>query len=194
MTIRIGYLVGSLSSTSINRQLGGVLLVALAPAVSCGSPTSPSGHPSPVQPRSPPSGPAAGGGRGFKEAVASCDGLLIVSPEYNRSISWSIEERDRLGVAAARQQLLRPRKPTGIIGASTGHIGTAVMTQSSMRSVLSFLDAPQLNSPEAYIQYSPEVFQDDGEVTDDSTREFLTAYMAEFRTYIGMVLTVLPRR
>ena len=37
------------------------------------------------------------------------------------------------------------------------------------------------------------VFLDDGEVTNDSTREFLTAYMAEFRTYIGMVLSVLPR-
>jgi chromate reductase len=40
---------------------------------------------------------------------------------------------------------------------------------------------------------SRDVFQDDGEVTNDSTREFLRAYMAEFRTYIGMVLTVLPR-
>ena len=37
------------------------------------------------------------------------------------------------------------------------------------------------------------MFLDDGEVTNDSTREFLSAYMAEFRTYIGMVLSVLPR-
>jgi chromate reductase len=37
------------------------------------------------------------------------------------------------------------------------------------------------------------VFLDDGEVTNDSTREFLSMYMAEFRMYIGMVLTVLPR-
>jgi chromate reductase len=51
-----------------------------------------------------------------------------------------------------------------------------------------------MTSPEAYIQYSPEVFREDGEVTNDSTREFLRAYMAEFRTYVGMVLTVLPRR
>ena len=38
-----------------------------------------------------------------------------------------------------------------------------------------------------------EVFQDDGQVTQDSTREFLTTFMAEFRSYVGMVLTVLPR-
>ena len=56
------------------------------------------------------------------------------------------------------------RKPTGIIGASPGGIGTAVM-QSSMRSVLSFLDAPQLNAPEAYIRFVPEAYDDDGSVT-----------------------------
>lgn len=51
-----------------------------------------------------------------------------------------------------------------------------------------------MTSPEAYIQFSPAVFLDDGEITDDSTREFLRAFMTEFRTYVEMVLTVLPRR
>ncbi len=59
--------------------------------------------------------------------------------------------------------------------------------------MLSFCNARQMTSPEAYIQYSPEVFLDDGEVTSDATREFLRAFMAEFQTYIGMVLAVLPR-
>ena len=59
--------------------------------------------------------------------------------------------------------------------------------------MLSFCNARQMTAPEAYIQYSPDVFLEDGEVTDESTREFLREYMAEFRTYIGMVLTVLPR-
>jgi chromate reductase len=80
-----------------------------------------------------------------------------------------------------------------VIGASVGQIGTA-MGQQSLRGVLSFCNARQMTSPEAYIQYSPEVFLSDGAVTLDSTRDFLSAYMAEFRTYIGMVLTVLPRR
>ena len=79
-----------------------------------------------------------------------------------------------------------------MIGASTGPIGTA-LGQQSLRGVLSFCNARQMTAPEAYIQYSPEVFLDDGEVSNDSTREFLSTYKAEFRTYIGMVLTVLPR-
>ena len=61
----------------------------------------------------------------------------------------------------------------------------------SLRAVLSFCNARQMTSPEAYIQYSADVFQANGEVTDDSTEAFLRAYMSEFRTYIGMVLSVL---
>lgn len=78
-------------------------------------------------------------------------------------------------------------------GASIGQIGTA-LAQQDLRGVLSFCNARQMTAPEAYIQYSPDVFQGDGEVTSDSTREFLRSYMAEFRTYVEMVLTVLPRR
>lgn len=50
-----------------------------------------------------------------------------------------------------------------------------------------------MTTPEAYIRYSPDVFTDEGEVTNESTREFLTNYMSEFRTYITRVLTVIPR-
>ena len=51
----------------------------------------------------------------------------------------------------------------------------------------------QTTAPEAYIWYSPEVFPGDGEVTDESTKAFLTNYMEQFRTYIARVLTVIPR-
>jgi len=50
-----------------------------------------------------------------------------------------------------------------------------------------------MTTPEAYIRYSPDVFTEAGEVTDESTRAFLTNSMAEFRTYIVRVLTVIPR-
>ncbi len=82
--------------------------------------------------------------------------------------------------------------PAAVIGASVGQIGTA-MGQQSLRGVLSFCNARQMTSPEAYIQYSPDVFQDDGEVTDDETAEFLSGFMSEFRDHVARVLTVLPR-
>ena len=59
--------------------------------------------------------------------------------------------------------------------------------------MLSFCNARQMTTPEAYIRYSPDVFTAGGEVTDESTRDFLSNYMAEFRTYIVRVLTVIPR-
>ena len=72
-------------------------------------------------------------------------------------------------------------------------IGTAV-AQQSPRSVLSFCNSPQMNAPEAYIQFKPGLITDDGQVTDDSTAEFLRNYMTELHAFIVRVLTVLPRR
>ena len=50
-----------------------------------------------------------------------------------------------------------------------------------------------MTAPEAYIQFSPEVFSPDGDVTDDRTAEFLRGYMSDFRDHLARVLTVLPR-
>jgi chromate reductase len=82
--------------------------------------------------------------------------------------------------------------PAGVIGAAVGAIGTAV-AQQSLRAVLSFCNARQMTSPEAYITYSPERFKDDGEVIDETTAQFLKDYMQEFRDHVVRVLTVLPR-
>ena len=82
--------------------------------------------------------------------------------------------------------------PAAVIGASIGQIGTAV-GQQSLRAVLSFCNARQMTAPEAYIRYTPEIFPGDGEVADESTRDFLKRYMAEFRDHVVRVLTVLPR-
>jgi len=79
-----------------------------------------------------------------------------------------------------------------LIGASIGQIGTAV-AQQSLRAVLSFCNARQMTAPEAYIQFSPDVFSDDGEVTNEATATFLGGFMSEFRDHIARVLTVLPR-
>ena len=79
-----------------------------------------------------------------------------------------------------------------MIGTSPGTIGTAI-AQQNLRSVLCFCNSPQMNAIEAYIQFTPGLITDDGEVTDDATAEFLKAWIAEFAGYIGRVYTVLPR-
>lgn len=183
MTHRIGYLVGSLASDSINRILA-TALAGLAPDDL--ELTEIPIRDLPLYNRddelSP--GPAV---TAFKDAVEASDGLLFVSPEYNRSIPGALKNAIDIGSRPWGHNSFA-RKPTGIIGASSGMIGTAVM-QASMRSVLSFLDAPQLNSPEAYIHFDPEAYGADGEVKDESTAEFLRHYMEEYSAFVARVLS-----
>ncbi|MDN3312078.1 NADPH-dependent FMN reductase [Microbacterium oryzae] len=183
MTHRIGYLVGSLSHDSINRVLAKAL-VRLAPDEL--ELTEISIRDLPLYNRDDELDPDPAVTE-FKNAIASADGLLFVSPEYNRSIPAPLKNAIDWGSRPWGQNSFA-RKPTGIIGASPGAIGTAVM-QASMRSVLSFLDAPQLNAPEAYITFHAEAYGDDGEVKDAGTEKFLRHYMDEYAAFVERVLS-----
>ena len=186
-TYQVGYFVGSLSSTSINRVLSRAL-IRLAPDDLEFTEIPIDNLPLYSQDYDANFPPEA---TALKEAIAQSDAILFVTPEYNRSIPGALKNAIDWASRPWGQNSF-DHIPAAVIGASIGQIGTA-MGQQSLRGVLSFCNARQMTSPEAYIQYSPEVFRDDGEVTNDSTREFLSTYMAEFRMYIGMVLTVLPR-
>ena len=184
---KVGYFVGSLAKASINRKLAKAM-VRLAPTqlkmTEIGFADLPlysydydADFPAPA--------------RAMKAAIDASDAVLFVTPEYNRSIPG--------GLKNAIDWASRPygtnaftRKPSAVIGASVGSIGTAV-AQQSLRSVLSFCNSPQMNAPEAYIHFTPGLITDEGEVTVASTEEFLRNYMASFHTFIGRVLTVLPR-
>ena len=187
-TIQVGYFVGSLSSTSINRILSRAL-IRLAPddleftEIPIGnlplySPDYDSDYP-----------PEA---RALKASIAEVDALLFVTPEYNRSIPGALKNAIDWASRPWGENSFN-HVPAAVIGASIGQIGTA-MGQQSLRGVLSFCNARQMTSPEAYIRYTPETFPGNGEVADNTTREFLTNFMAEFRDHVVRVLTVLPRR
>ncbi|MBD1544528.1 NAD(P)H-dependent oxidoreductase [Arthrobacter sp. IA7] len=181
-THKIGYFVGSLASGSINRTLSQAL-IKLAPEdlefteiPIKDLPLYSYDYDADFPPE----------GRALKDAIEGSDGILFVSPEYNRSIPGALKNAIDWGSRPWGTNSFA-RKPTGIIGASPGSIGTAVM-QSSMRAVLSFLDAPQLNAPEAYVKFNPDVFGSDGEVKDESTAAFLRHYMEEYCAFVQRVL------
>ncbi|RAM35606.1 NADPH-dependent FMN reductase [Arthrobacter globiformis] len=181
-THKIGYFVGSLASGSINRTLSQAL-IKLAPGdlefteiPIKDLPLYSYDYDADFPPE----------GRALKEAIEGSDGILFVSPEYNRSIPGALKNAIDWGSRPWGTNSFA-RKPTGIIGASPGSIGTAVM-QSSMRAVLSFLDAPQLNAPEAYVKFNPDVFGSDGDVKDESTAAFLRHYMEEYCAFVQRVL------
>lgn len=187
MTYRVGYIVGSLSSKSINRVLA-TALVRLAPEdlefveipiadLPLYSPDFDSDYP-----------PVA---RALKEAIAGVQAVLFVTPEYNRSIPGALKNAIDWASRPWGQNSF-DHVPAAVIGATPGQLGTA-LAQQSLRGVLSYCNARQMTSPEAYITFKQDVFSEDGEVRDESTRKFLTAFMAEFRDHVARVLTVLPR-
>jgi len=184
---KVGYFVGSLSSRSINRTLSKAL-IRLAPQ-NLGFSEIPINNLPLYSPdydqEYPPEAVA------LKDAIARSDAILFVTPEYNRSIPGALKNAIDWASRPWGQNAF-DHIPAAVIGASIGQIGTAV-AQQSLRGVLSFCNARQMTAPEAYIQYSPEVFTADGEVTSDATASFLSTFMSEFRDHIARVLTVLPR-
>lgn len=188
MARKVGYFVGSLSSTSINRELSKAL-IRLAPEdlefteisirnLPLYSPDYDANYP-----------PEA---LALKNAIRQSEAVLFVTPEYNRSIPGALKNAIDWASRPLGQNAFN-HVPAAVIGASVGRIGTAV-AQQSLRAVLSYCNARQMTAPEAYIRYTPEVFPGDGEVANDSTKAFLSNYMAEFRDHIVRVLTVLPRQ
>lgn len=107
----------------------------------------------------------------FKDAIIAADAIVIVTPEYNRSvpgvlknaIDWASRPYGKNAFAG---------KLILIAGVSTGKIGTAV-AQSHLRSILLHLDAQVLGKPELYLGPAKELFDEEGNLTDEPTRERL---------------------
>ena len=184
---RVGYFVGSLASDSINRKLA-VALVRLAPSSMEFFEISVKDLPlySRDYDDDFPAEAAT-----LKEAITAVDALLFVTPEYNRGLPGALKNAIDWASRPAGTNSLS-RKPAAMIGASTGKLGTAI-AQQNLRSILSFCSAPQMSAPEAYIQFTPGLITDHGEVTDDAVQDFLRNYMAEFHGFIRRVYTALPR-
>jgi chromate reductase len=186
-TYRVGYFVGSLAKASINRKLAHALARLAPPELKLEEiairdlPLYSYDYDKDYPPA----------GKALKDAIASVDAVIFVTPEYNRSIPGSLKNAIDWGSRPWGKNSFS-RKPSAIIGTSPGKIGTAV-AQQHLRSIMAFCNSPLMNAVEAYIEFTPGLITDDGEVTVDSTREFLTNYMKEFNAYITRVYTAIPR-
>lgn len=179
MTYKIGVLVGSLASTSINRQLA-TALTNLAPdelefvdldysQLALYSHDADADYPAEAI--------------AFKESIAAVDAILIVTPEYNRSIPGALKNAIDWASRPWGHNVFAG-KPSAMIGASIGAIGTAI-AQGHLRTVLSFLNSPVMAQPEGYITIGEGFFGAGGEIADDSTAGFLTSYMEAFGEHVA---------
>ncbi|NYG59243.1 chromate reductase [Nocardioides daedukensis] len=182
----VGYLIGSLSKDSINRRLA-TALISLAPdnliftEIETGdlplyNRDLDADYPEPAQ--------------RLKEHLGSVDAFLFVTPEFNRAIPGTLKNAIDWGSRPWGSNSFS-RKPSAVIGASPGKIGTAV-AQQHLRSVLGFCDSPQMGAPEAYIHYTEGLVADDGSVTVPEVEEFLSDWMARFSEFVGRVRAVIP--
>jgi chromate reductase len=117
----------------------------------------------------------------LKAGIAAAQGLLFVTPEYNRSIPGVLKN--------ALDHASRPYghsawagKPAAVIGASVGAIGTA-LAQQHLRNVLAYLDVPTLGQPEVFIQGQDGLFDAAGNVGDGS-RKFLQGWMDKYVAWV----------
>ena len=159
----IAVVVGSLRKESVNRQLAQAL-IKLAPAelslklldvdLPLFNQDKESDPPESV--------------RQFKAAIQAADGVVFVTPEYNRSIPGVLKN--------ALDQGSRPYgksvwigKPAGVLGASIGAYGSA-MAQQHLRNVLAFLDMPTMAQPEGFFQIGDDFLDTDAQVNAASRK------------------------
>jgi len=119
--------------------------------------------------------------KGLKNEIKAAQGLLFVTPEYNRSMPGVLKN--------AIDHASRPYgqsawagKPAGVLGASVGVIGTA-LAQQHLRNVLAYLDVPTLGQPEVFIQVKDGLFDEAGNIGADS-KQFLQSWMDRYVAWV----------
>lgn len=117
----------------------------------------------------------------LKADITAAQGLLFVTPEYNRSVPGVLKN--------AIDHASRPYgqsawagKPAGVLGVSVGAIGTA-MAQQHLRNVLAYLDVPTLGQPEAFIHAKDGLFDGADNIGPDS-KAFMQSWMDKYVTWV----------
>ena len=118
----------------------------------------------------------------LKQAVADADGVLFVTPEYNRSMPAVTKNAIDWGTRPYGHNVWAGKRGA-LVGASPGAIGTAV-AQSHLRSVLVGVGIALLAQPEVYFTAKPGLLGDDHGVTDEKTRAFLAGFVTQFAQHI----------
>jgi chromate reductase len=175
---KIAVVVGSLRRDSFNRKLANAI-IKLAPAEF--SFTQAEIGDLPLYNQDHDASPAESVKR-LKNVISTANGLLFVTPEYNRSMPGVLKN--------ALDHASRPYgqnawggKPGAILGASVGSNGTA-MAQQHLRNVLAYLDVPTLGQPEAFIHVKDDMFDEASNLKNADTQKFLQNWMDK---YVGWV-------
>ncbi|MFM0740808.1 NAD(P)H-dependent oxidoreductase [Paraburkholderia xenovorans] len=180
MAHHIAVVVGSLRRESFNRQLAQAV-ISLAPADFTFEFIDIGGLPLYSQDYDADYPEVA---KNLKQRVKAADGLLFVTPEYNRSIPGVLKNALDWGS--------RPwgtnswgNKPGAVIGTSLGATGTA-LAQQHLRNVLGYLDVATLAQPEVFIKHDATAINEKGEILNDGTRKFLQSFVDRYVAWVKL--------
>ena len=175
---KVAVIVGSLRKESFNRKMAKAL-VAMAPAplkleiVEIGQLPL---YNQDFDANPPPEVPT------FKQRIFDSDAVLFVTPEYNRSVPGVLKNALDVGSRPYGKSAWNG-KPTAVVSVSPGPIG-AFGANQALRQSFVFLNMPALQQPEAYIGNAAQLFNDKGELAQDSTREFMAKFLQTFAQWI----------
>ena len=179
-TLNIAIVVGSIRKDSFNRQFAQALAKQL-PADA--KPTFVRIDDLPLYNQDSDSQPPVPAVKRLRDEIAAADGVLFVTPEYNRSIPGVL--KNAIDHASRPYgQSVWGGKPAAVCGMSIGAIGTA-LAQAHLRNVLSYLGMPQLGQPEMYFQWKEGVVVDGaiGPASHELAQKFMDAFVAWVRQH-----------
>jgi chromate reductase len=178
-TKNVAVIVGSLRKDSLNRKLANVLR-AMAPETLKLDILEIGGLPFYNQDHDADPPQAV---RDFKQRLGAADAVLFVTPEYNRSVPGVLKNAIDIGSRPYGKSAW-DGKPGGVISLSPGAIG-GFGANHHLRQSMVFLNVPTLQQPESYIGNAANLFNDQGELVNDTTREFLQKYLQAYEAWIN---------
>lgn len=118
----------------------------------------------------------------FRERIRRADAVLFATPEYNRSVPGALKNAIDVGSRPYGRSAWSG-KPAAIVSVSPGAIG-GFGANHHLRQSLVFLDMPVMQQPEAYLGGAAQLFDAQGRLASDGTREFLRKFASAFAAWI----------
>lgn len=119
----------------------------------------------------------------FRDRIRAADAVLFATPEHNRSVPAALKNALDVGSRPYGKSAWSG-KPGAVVSASPGAIG-GFGANHHLRQSLVFLNVPAMAQPEAYIGGADKLFDANGKLVNDGTREFLRSFIQAYDAWIA---------